>query len=171
MARLLTFPILLGVAVLLLGLLSMLRSLWPVFPERILVQLEPPRVQLTSEEVELILYIDSNNLDLSQPKFKTLDLPQEKSERYLQILSALRDNLEGLWPDALPLPIIFLHKETVIVHFQFDNSVAVTVDQEYRLYKSIEATLRENDAQKVQILVNNQIETFLGHIALANKLE
>jgi hypothetical protein len=171
MARFFRFPILLGVAVLLLGLSSVLRSLWQPAPERLFVQLEPPRVQLRQEEVQLVVYLDSSNVEVSQPKYKTLDLPQDKPQRLLRILSALRENLEGLWPDGLPLPIIFLHEQAVIVHFQFENLIPLSIDEEYRLYQSIQATLRENGAANIYILVNDQSETFLGHIALENTLE
>lgn len=47
----------------------------------------------------------------------------------------------------------------------------LSVDKEHRLFQSIQATLKENDIAKVRILVNEQSETFLGHIALSNQLE
>jgi hypothetical protein len=171
MIRLLTVPVLIGCAVLLLGLGSSLRSLWKPLPQKYTVQLEAPTVRLKSEEVQLVVYLDPGNLELSQPKYKTIELPADKPGRLLRILSALRDNLEGLWPEALPLPIIFLYDQTVVVHFQFENAIPLAVAEEQRLYQSILATLKENGASKVAILVNDQSETFLGHIALDNQLE
>ncbi len=171
MTRFLKVPILLGCVVLLLGLSSILRNLWQPYPEKISVQLQAPQVPLQSEEVQLVVYLDPTNLDVSQPKFKTLEIPQDKPQRLLRILSALRDNLEGLWPEALPLPIIFLHEQTAIIHFRFENPIMLSVDKEHRLFQSIQATLKENDIAKVRILVNEQSETFLGHIALSNQLE
>lgn len=93
MTRFLKVPILLGCVVLLLGLSSILRNLWQPYPEKISVQLQAPQVPLQSEEVQLVVYLDPTNLDVSQPKFKTLEIPQDKPQRLLRILSALRDNL------------------------------------------------------------------------------
>ena len=153
------------------GMYSVLRSTWQVQPERLSLQLESPEIRLQPEEVQLVVYLDPLNFELSQPKYKTLDLPLDKSQRLSRILSALRDNLEGLWPEALPLPTIFLKDQTVVLHFQFDSAMSVSVEQEQRLYKSIQSTLVENGVATLHILVNDQSETFLGHIALENYLE
>ncbi len=171
MTRFLKLPVLLGCVVLLSGMYSVLRGTWQMPPERLNLQLESPEIRLQPQEIQLVVYLDTVNFELSQPKYKTLDLPQDKPQRLLRILSALRDNLEGLWPEALPLPTIFFKDQTVILHFQFDNPIAVSVEQEQRLYQSIQSTLAENGATTLHILVNDQSETFLGHIALKNYLE
>lgn len=171
MIRFLRFPILIGSAVLLFGLYGLLRSIWQPLLPRVQVQLESPQIKLQPEEVELIVYLDSKNVQVSQPKYKTVDLPQDKSQRLLRILSALRENSEGLWPEALPLPIIFLRDATAILHFQFENPISVTIEHEQRLYQSIYDTLVKNGVNGVYILVNDQSETFLGHITLNNQLE
>jgi hypothetical protein len=171
MTRFLKLPVLLGCVVFLSGLFSVLLSTWQPQAERVSLQLESPEIRLQPQEIQLVVYLDPQNFELSQPKYKTVDLPLDKPQRLLRILSALRDNLEGLWPEALPLPMIFLKEQTVVLHFQFDNTISVSVEQEQRLYKSIQSTLAENGVATLYILVNDQSETFLGHVALENVLE
>lgn len=171
MRTVLKLPYVVGFAVLILGFSLSVRGLWPSAPDRYHVQLAPAAVQLKSEEVQLVLYLDPLNLELSQPKYKTLELPQNKRLRLLQIVSVLRDNLADLWPDALPLPEIFLYEQTAILHFYTERPVATSVSDEVRLYRSIQSTLQENGVSRVRILVNDQNETFLGHLALSNTME
>jgi hypothetical protein len=171
MARYLKAPILFGLLVVFWGGITLLRGLWQASPEKLTIQLDPPRIQLRSEEVQLVFFSDPLNLALQRPMYKTLELPQDKEQRLVRILSALRDNLEGLWPDALPLPTVFIHQQAVVMHFLFESPVRISVGEEQRLYESIIKTLKENGFPEVRILVNDQSETFLGHRSLENRLE
>jgi hypothetical protein len=171
MKRFFKVPIMLGLLVVAWGLVMVLRGLYRPYPEKLTVQLEAPKIQLRSEEVQLVVFLDPTNLEVSQPKYKTLELPQDNEQRLVRILSVLRDNLDGLWPEPLPLPTVFLHEQSVVLHFVLESPIDVSVGAEQRLYNSIVQTLKENAAPQVRILVNDQSETFLGHIALANYLE
>jgi hypothetical protein len=169
---LLRVPVLIGLAVFLFGLVVLLRSFVQSSPELVTVDLAQPSVTTKAEEVELTLYETET---VSSPLRLTLELPSDPLQRYTAILTALRDNLATLWPQALALPDVFWLESggsrSVTLHFTFDNPIAVTVMEELRLYQSIVTTLQNNGANQVHILVNDNADTFLGHIALGNSLD
>ncbi len=168
----LRIPVLAGFAILLFGVVSLLRSFAPVSVPLTTTDFTLPTVTTKAENIELTLYEDES---VERPAPVTLELSSDPAQRYTAILTALRDNLSGLWPQALPLPELFLlesgNSRSVTLHFSFDKPIAVTVMDEYRLYKSIITTLANNGANQVHILVNDNAETFLGHLALENALE
>lgn len=170
---LLRVPVLIGLAVFLFGLVVLLRSFVQTSPELVTVDLKPLAITTQSEEVELTLYETET---VSSPLRVTLELARDPIQRYTAILTALRDNLATtLWPQALPLPDVFWLESggsrSITLHFTFDDPIAVTVMEEFRLYQSIVTTLQNNGANQVHILVNDNADTFLGHIALENTLD
>jgi hypothetical protein len=169
---LLRVPVLIGSAVFLFGVIVLLRSFVQSSPELVTVDLALPSVTTKSEEVELTLY---ENETVASPHKVTLELSSDPLQRYTAILTALRDNFSDLWPQTLPLPDVFWLESggsrSLTLHFTFDEPIAVTVMEEYRLYQSIVMTLQNNGANQVHILVNDNADTFLGHIALGNSLD
>jgi hypothetical protein len=167
---LLRVPVLIGLAVFLFGLVVLFRSFTRTSPELVTVDQTLPSVTTKTEEVELALYETET---VERPLRVTLELSSDPLQRYGVIVAALRDNLLELWPQALPLPNVFWLESggSVTLHFTFDTPVAVTVMEEFRLYQSIVTTLRNNGANGVHIVVNDNADTFLGHIALENSLD
>jgi hypothetical protein len=165
-------PVLIGLALFLFGAVSLLRSFAPVSVPLTKTDLDIPTVTTKPENIELTRYETDT---VEQPLPVTLELSSDPAQRYTAVLTALRDKLNGLWPQALPLPELFLlesgNSRSVTLHFTFDKPIAVTVMDEYRLYKSIITTLTNNGANQVHILVNDNADTFLGHIALENALD
>jgi hypothetical protein len=169
---LLRVPVLVGVAVFLFGLVVLFRSFTRTWPELVTVDQMSPSVTTKPEEIELALYETET---VERPLRVTLELSSDPVQRYSAILTALRDNLPELWPQALPLPDVFWLESggsrNVTLHFTFDAPIAVTVMEEYRLYQSIVTTLRNSGANGVHIIVNDNADTFLGHIGLENSLD
>jgi hypothetical protein len=169
---LLRVPVLIGLAVFLFGMAALLRSFVQFSPELVTVDLALPSVTTKSEEVELTLY---ENETVERPLRITLELSADPIQRYSTIVTALRDNLPELWPQTLPLPEVFWLESggsrSITLHFTFDTPIATTVMKEYRLYQSVVTTLQNNGANQVHILVNDNADTFLGHIALENSLD
>jgi hypothetical protein len=165
-------PVLVGLAVFLFGLTTLLRSFVQSSPPLITTDLALPTVTTTSQEIELTLY---ESHDVRRPVRVTLELPTDPSQRYRMLLTAVRDNLGGVWSQALPLPEVFLlednNSRSVTLHFRFDEPITVSVIDEVRLYNSIIATLKANGANQVHLLVNDNAETFLGHVSLDNALD
>ncbi len=163
-------PVLVGLAVFLFGLFTLLRSFVQTTPPLTTVELDLPTVTTTAQDIELTLYEDHV---VKRPLRVTLELPTDPAGRYRVILAAVQSNL-GVWPQALPLPEVFLLEENnsrnVTLHFRFEESIAVSVIEEVRLYNSIIATLQANGANQVHLLVNDNAETFLGHLSLGNAL-
>jgi hypothetical protein len=179
---LLRVPVLVGLALFLFGLVVLLRSLSSPSSPLVTVDLTLPAVTTKPEEIELTLYETES---VERPLRLTLELSNDPAQRYEAILTALRDTLQNddpaqdaqtpnLWPRALPLPDIFLLETSgnrdLTLHFTFDQSIAVSVINEVRLYNSIVTTLARNGANQVHIIVNDNAETFLGHIGLENSL-
>jgi hypothetical protein len=169
---LLRVPVLIGLAVFLFGLTVLFRSFVQTYPELVTVDLAQPSVRTRAEEVELTRYETET---VERPLRVTLELSDDPVQRYTAILSALRDNLADLWPQALPLPAVFWLESggsrSLTLHFTLDEPMAVTVMEEFRLYQSIVTTLQTNGANRVHIVVNDNADTFLGHIALENSLD
>jgi hypothetical protein len=165
-------PVLIGLALFLFGFISLLRSFVQINPPLVTTDLTLPTVTSKPEEIELTVFEDGQ---VERPIRLTLELSDEPTQRYTAMLTALRENLAALWPQALPLPDIFLletgNTRDVTLHFTFDQPIAVSVMDEVRLYNSIVTTLSRNGANQVHILVNDNAETFLGHISLGNSLE
>jgi hypothetical protein len=169
---LLRVPVLIGLAVFLFGLVVLLRSFVQSSPPLVITDLIQPFVTTKSEDVELTLY---ETEAVERPLRVTLELSDDPAQRYTAILTALRNHLAELWPKALPLPDVFWLESggnrSVTLHFTFDTPIAITVMKEFRLYRSIVTTLQNNGANQVHILVNDNADTFLGHIALENSLD
>jgi hypothetical protein len=166
---LLRVPVLVGLAVFLFGFVTFLRSFVQVALPLVSVDLVSPEVTTTTQDIELTLYQDHV---VKRPQRVTLDLPSDPAQRYRVILGAVRDTL-GVWPQALELPEVFLlegNAGNVILHFRFEDPVMVSVIDEVRVYNSIIATLQANGATQVYLLVNDNAETFLGHVSLSNVL-
>jgi hypothetical protein len=164
-------PVLVGLALFLFGFVTLVRSFVQVSPPLVTTDLNLPTVTTRTENIELTIY--ETNV-VKNPVPVMLELPANPSRRYAVILAAVRDNLTGVWPEALELPEIFLLEENnsrnVTLHFRFDEPPAVSVIDEVRIYNSIIATLQANGANHVHLLVNDNAETFLGHLALDNAL-
>lgn len=129
--------------------------------------LPAPVVEL--REVELVL-ISSNDFTESR-RYLTLELPQDPAQAYRQLLAALKAETP-LWPQALPLPVVYLVQETVVLDFTVAEPIRVSVAQELALLESIETTLQRNGAAAVRFLVNHHApETFLGNVAVRSSLE
>ena len=169
---LLRVPVLVGLAVFLFGVIALFRSFVQTSPDLTTVDLAQPSLTTRSEEIELTLFEDET---VERPLRVTLELASDPLQRYTAILTALRDNLPELWPQVLPLPNVFWlesgNSRSVTLHFTFDDPIAVTVMEEFRLYRSIVTTLQNNGANEVHIVVNDNADTFLGHIALGNSLD
>jgi hypothetical protein len=165
-------PVLLGLAIFLFGLVTLARSFVQVTPPLTTVEFAVPEVVTTAQDIELTLY---ENNEVRLPRRVTLELSSDPVQRYSAILSAVRDNLAGVWPQALPLPDIFLLEDTnsrnLTLHFRIDEPVAVSVLDEVRIYNSIIRTLLSNGANEVHLLVNDNADTFLGHLSLGNTLD
>lgn len=165
-------PVLIGLAIFLFGLITFVRSFVQTPPPLVTVDLAVPEVTTTPQEVELTLY---ENQEVKLPKRLTLELSNDPVQRYSTLLGAVRDNLPGVWPENLPLPEVFLleggNSRNVTLHFRFDEPIAVSVVAEVRLYNSIIATLQANGANQVHLLVNDNSDTFLGHLSLDNALD
>lgn len=168
----------------LLALLALLSALGYLFGNMVNVsrRTKPPVVELTSavedaaitSEIRLVLY-DSTGLE--RPMFLTVRLPESETERLHGIVEALRGELfrRGVWPDALPLPLVFVEqlegRRVAVLDFDLPAPVAVPVGVELQLLRSIEATVLANDIDRVRILTNGTPRaTFLGHIALPQAL-
>jgi hypothetical protein len=168
---LLRVPVLIGFALLLVGLIAMVRSFAPVSVPLTSVELALPEVTTQRRNLELTLYETDT---LKKPFNVELELPSDPAQQYEIILTAVRDHLPGVWPEALPVPEIFILENDprrITLHFRFDQSLAVSVLDEVRIYNSMLATLEANGAAQVHLLVNDNSETFLGHLSLDNALD
>jgi hypothetical protein len=165
-------PVLLGLAIFLFGFVTLLRSFVQVTPPLTTTEFDTPQIETTAQDIELTLY-ETNEIKL--PRRVTLELSSDPVQRYRTILSTVRDNLAGVWPQALPVPEIFLLEDSnsrnVTLHFRVDEPVAVSVLDEVRIYNSIISTLLANGANEVHLLVNDNADTFLGHLSLGNTLD
>jgi ABC-type transport system involved in multi-copper enzyme maturation permease subunit len=168
---LLRVPVLVGSALLLFGLIALVRSFAPALVPLTTVELNVPEVTTQRRTVELTLYETDS---LKKPLNVELELATDPVHQYTTILGSVRDNLPGVWPEDLPLPHIFVLENDardITLHFRYEESLAVSVIDEVRIYNSILTTLKANGANQVHLLVNDTSDTFLGHLSLDNALD
>jgi ABC-type transport system involved in multi-copper enzyme maturation permease subunit len=168
---LLRVPVLVGFALLLFGLIALVRSFVPASVPLTTVELNLPEVTTQRRTVELTLYETDS---LKKPLNVELELATDPAQQYTTILGSVRDNLPGVWPEDLPLPDIFVLENdarNITLHFRYEESLAVSVIDEARIYNSILTTLKSNGANQVHLLVNDNSDTFLGHLSLDNALD
>jgi hypothetical protein len=141
----------------------------------------PPRIEISQpetreleiREVRLVTY-DSNGLE--SPSFARVALPQDPGTRLELILRALREETLGAaWPEALPVPQVFVEtvdRQTVaIMDFRPQEPVSLTVAGETRLLRSIEATVLANGVDQTRFLLGGEATgVFLEHLAVPSAL-
>ncbi len=162
----------------LLALLALQRTLPETRPDLVQVSDMGTALPAQREQVQLVGFELGPNAEwLERPSFAEVTVGETASERYEAILAALQDALPGLWPGELPQPAVVVAgdssgAETVVLDFTLALPVAVSVQEEEALLKTLETTLRRNGAEAVRVLVNHRPSaSFLGHVKLEQALE
>lgn len=130
---------------------------------------EPEERALETREVRLVRY-DASGLE--SPTFASVDLPEAPGERLESILGALRESLlEGDWPEELPVPRVFVEsvgrQNVAVLDFRPNGPVPLSVAQERRLLRSVEATVLANGIDRIRYLLNGEATgVFLEHLAV-----
>ena len=138
-------------------------------PEPVIEISQPEERVLESQEVRLVRFDESG---LENPTFVTVELPEAAGDRLEAILGALRTSmLDDAWPAELPAPTVFVEslgrQSVAILDFRPDGPVSLSVAQEQRLLRSVEATVLANGADAVRYLLGGEATgVFLEHLAV-----
>lgn len=130
---------------------------------------QPEERVLETREVRLVRY-DANGLE--SPAFVSVDLPEAPGDRLEAILGALRESmLEADWPEELPVPKAFVEsmgrQNVAILDFRPEEPVPLSVAQEARLLRSVEATVLANGVEQIRYLLSGEATgVFLEHLAV-----
>ncbi len=134
----------------------------------------PTSAERAVQEVRLVV-IDGSGLERSA--LVPIDLPTADSLRLEGILSALRDAMieVGVWPEVLTAPKAFVQRVglllVAVLDFDVESSLALDVETEEILYRSISGTVLSNGLDHLLILRGGRpAETFLGHVAIPSSL-
>lgn len=179
-------PVLVGLLVFALGLLSLLVTPL-VRPAATLTQIDLEASLPETPEPEEISLIVSDSNHLSRSVLVEAALPQGAEGRLEAVLAALRGYLlearpespDGpLWPEALVAPRVFIvetgaQTRHVVLDFALTETPEVSVGQELRLLASIRRTVGLHaGTDDVYFLVNGQPRpSLLGHVALEGALD
>ena len=142
---------------------------------------QPPTVELLSEDETLtaadvrLVLVDLGGLEWQRSE--RVAVPESVPGRLEAVLAALRTALsaEGVWPDGLPAPTVFLETidraNVAILDLHPGDDVAVTVLQELALVRALTATAQANGADSVLFLRDGRpTTTLLGHVAVPTSL-
>ena len=141
----------------------------------------PPTVELTSEDDALVtadvrlLMVDATGLEWQ--KSERVQSRPGASARMTAVIAALRESLvgEGVWPEALPAPIVFLEtierRSVAVIDMRPPDDIAVSVATESAIARAIRGTAEINGAEEVVFLRDGApASTLLGHVAVPNSL-
>lgn len=140
------------------------------------VDIRPPQADTVthSQEIRLVLVDQSG---LARPDFVTVDLPDDPAARLGTVLDALRAAMlqAGSWPRGLDTPQVFVQlvnrKEIAVLDLHESTPVAVGVENELQLLRSIRQTVLANGADGVRFLREGKpAPTLLGHVAVDSGL-
>ena len=129
---------------------------------------QPEQRVLETREVRLVRY-DASGLE--NPAFVEVALPEASGEQLAAILAALRESMQGVWPADLPVPLVFVEtvgRQTVaVLDFRPTAPVSLTVAQERRLLRSVDATVLANGVDAIRYLLEGEATgVFLEHLAV-----
>ena len=119
--------------------------------------------------VELLIY-DTDQLE--RPLIQEHDLGSSLEDKVTTLLNALRDELD-IWPDELTLSAVYVTEidgqETAVIDFMYQiNYPHLSLNDEWRLLRSITASLRRNGVNEKVILMNHEPrERFLNYLSLS----
>lgn len=117
--------------------------------------------------IELVIF-DENQLERSS--FKTVLTSEEASETIKAILLALQTEF-SVWPEGLELAAVFSLDGLNILDFSLEPHLALGVNDEWRLLRSISASLKRNGYENLKFLINHQeSRRFLRFIELGSVL-
>jgi len=138
------------------------------------VSVTPPTASATTADVRLVL-VDDAGLEWS--RVTQVSLPEGLSARMAAVVDALRRTsiAEGLWPDALPTPRVFVEtfdrRRVAVIDVTIPQAVGVSVAREEALLRALVATVEANGADAVRFLRDGRpTATFLGHVAVPSSL-
>lgn len=138
------------------------------------VSVTPPTASATTADVRLVL-VDDAGLEWS--RVTQVSLPEGHSARMAAVVDALRRTSieEGLWPDALPTPRVFVEtfdrRRVAVIDVAIPQAVGVSVAREEALLRALVATVEANGADAVRFLRDGRpTATFLGHVAVPSSL-
>lgn len=130
---------------------------------------QPEERVLETQEVKLVRYDESG---LENPTFASVALPEAPGDRLEAILAALRESTRGsYWPEEVPVPNVFVEtvgrQSVAVLDFRPEEPVSLTVAQEMRLFRSVEATVLANGADTIRYLLRGEAAgVFLEHLAV-----
>lgn len=138
------------------------------------VSVTPPPASATTADVRLVL-VDDAGLEWS--RVVQVSLPEGPSARMAAVVDALRRTSieEGLWPDALPTPRVFVEtfdrRRVAVIDVGTSPAAGVSVAREEALLRALVATVEANGADAVRFLRDGRpTATFLGHVAVPSSL-
>ncbi len=123
---------------------------------------------LVSNDYELVLY-DSNQLQ--QAKFVSLESQDKPSAKISSLINALKNEYLGIWPESLGINSIFEvssdGSSLIVLDFNYEQDKTISINDEWRLLKSLKGTLNRAGYPDIKILINQkESEVFLNFIKL-----
>lgn len=125
-------------------------------------------LELVNSDYELVLY-DSNQLQ--QAKFVTITSEDVANAKIMSLIDALKNEYPTLWPASLVLASVFEvsadGSSQMVLDFNYSHNSEISVNDEWRLLKSITGTLNRAGYQDVKILINQkESDAFINFIKL-----
>ncbi len=142
----------------------------PVSPQTGITTVIPAdaKLELVSNDYELVLY---NSNQLQQAKFVTLTSEDKPNAKITRLIEALKNEYLSLWPASLELKSVFEvssdGNSQIVLDFYYGNNSTISVNDEWRLLKSLTGTLNRAGYPDIKILINQkESEVFINFIKL-----
>lgn len=121
---------------------------------------------VSSREIELAVFDDKQ---LERPLFKTVSVAEDDAAIIRIIVESLQDEM-SIWPASLTLDTVFLlgEAQTAVLDFSFERgSSQPSLNDEWRLLRSLSSSLKRNGYANLKILINHEESPgFLRYIRL-----
>jgi len=143
-------------------------------PAPVSIELGATEEVLSVQDATLVVV---DELGLERTTTLRVALPLGATARLQAVLAQLREasQLQGVWPQELPAPRVFLlptgRASVAVIDMLVPQPVGVSVEQESAILRSITATVQRNGVSEVRFLRNGRpADTLLGHVAVASEI-
>lgn len=143
-------------------------------PAAVTIELETAGAVLSQQDATIVVV---DEVGLERAVVASLQLPEGPGARLAAILTELRrlSMQQGVWPAGLAAPKVFVlpgaQGAVAVIDLQVPQPVAISVELESALMRSLVGTAQRNGAADVRFLRNGRpADTLLGHVAVPSRL-
>lgn len=136
-----------------------------IHSQPVLGLIQTPSLPIETYTIELVNF-DENQLE--RPVFRTVSAHNNSTELLKAVVWALQQEL-SIWPEGLNLITVYsLDNGEVVLDFELQgNTVLPSLNDEWRILRSLKASLERNSFPNSRILINHkETEVFLRYIRL-----